>query len=129
MAAQAAQNAYSQAMQEVSAFGKVVTKAAADALGVPVGTTLSSLSVKKSSRGSGSRKKSGSNKISQQSMGNILANIPTPGSVMNGAISGALSLALAKAKEYNSSNNKTGEPTDLDLLKAYNAQWGGTPTR
>ena len=131
MAAQAAQNAYSQAMQEVSAFGKVVTKAAAEALGVPVGTTLASLSVKQSTSGgrSGSGSSSGSgsgsgkkdSSLNEQEMKNALASIPTPGRI----VGGILSAALEKANEYKKSSNKV---TDLDLLKAYNAKWG-TPSR
>ncbi len=46
------QNAMNQAYQELKAFGRIKTQAAADALGVKVGTTLGSLKVRSSRGGS-----------------------------------------------------------------------------
>lgn len=51
MALQQQQQAMSAAYQELNAFGRIVTQAAADALGYPVGTTLASLQPKKKSSG------------------------------------------------------------------------------
>jgi len=52
MAAQQAEAAYNQALTELSTFGMIKTQEAADALGVPIGTTLKSLQGKTSSSGS-----------------------------------------------------------------------------
>lgn len=126
MQAQASQTAYNQALQEVSTFGKVVTKAAADALGVPVGTTLSSLSVKqgtsggRSSGGSSSKSKKKSGSLTTQKVKDTL-NMITPGNI----IGGMLSTALDAVNQY-----KKNEITDLELQRQYNtALSGGTPVR
>lgn len=59
-----AQNAYNNAITEVNTFGKVMTKAAAEALGVPIGTSAAYAKVnlvKSSGSGSGGSSGTGSN--------------------------------------------------------------------
>lgn len=107
MAAQAAQNAYSQAMQEVSAFGKVVTKAAADALGVPVGTTLSSLSVKKSSGGS-SRGGGGTTQVKDENQNGTIGPLSSMFGYLSAVAQAAAPLAKKQKEEADAALTHSG---------------------
>lgn len=119
MAAQAAQNAYSQAMQEVSAFGKVVTKAAAEALGVPVGTTLASLSAKKSSGGS---RGGGTPQVKDENQNNTLNPLSTMFGYVAAVAQAAAPLAQKQKEEADAALTHSARmAANPEYAKKYNS--------
>ena len=129
------QDALAQAQWEMSTYGAVRSKAAADALGVPVGTTLASLKVKKPAARTTQSKSGGNSNNNSMKSGNIteafnsgnffLAGDGTPGTAYvydnakNSGLTGAVAGASAGiAGLVNNGKNQNQFLTD-DYLNKY----------